>query len=354
MQGDTNNVLVVCAVYLGDCTQWTPPPQSYSHWNSYSYPSYTSGNTREPEKAANQKRNGTDLFFDFIVARQAMANDFVLFNRHLCVPLYLVHYSKQKANRGKSQIKAQVTDTAKMYNDAWSRLPPFSWNPTNSSNFILAPNRANRCRFFAQTIFDRMNTAVPVAAPASIPSAPIVDNQLLQAHLVKLRELGFTDTHANTQRLIEYGYNLDTTIEAFLTSASSEPASATAAAVPVIDRDEAMDTEQAHKKFVSDQLLSLRELGFTDDASNTLKLIEFGYNLERTIECLLTMPASSTQANLVPAAATKAKPEQDEDGDCPICTVKPSKWITLECSHKLCNGCHGKLLTHGRAWPGRP
>ena len=168
-------------------------------------------NSREPEKSANQKRSPSDLFFDSIVGRPANSNEYVVFNRNHCVPIYLIHYTRKSFLRGGSPSK---TDYGKLYTTARSSLPPFRWT-SSSSNKLNVPTLANRWPFFAQTIFKKMGVPDPEA-----PAVPIIDEQVIKSHLATLRDMGFQNDQLNTQKLRESDYSLDRTVEALCSSGS--------------------------------------------------------------------------------------------------------------------------------------
>jgi len=199
MTYDGHNTFILCAVFLGDCMQSVVRL------------------VREPEKTPFQKRNPSDLFFDSIVGNPtAAANEYVIYNRHQCVPLYLIHYSKHY--RAGTQ-----TDVGQMYTSARGGLPPFSWNSTNAGTPILSLSQANRWPFFAQTIFKLMNESDTVDPATGSPGHHNVNNPHTASQLETLRELGFTDDKSNTEKLIEFGYNLELTIDALLTAATATP-----------------------------------------------------------------------------------------------------------------------------------
>lgn len=68
IQYDGTGCILVCAVLLGDCI-------SVDHFQN------KRALVREPEKVAQQKRNFNDQFFDSIVARPNMYNEYVIYNR---------------------------------------------------------------------------------------------------------------------------------------------------------------------------------------------------------------------------------------------------------------------------------
>jgi len=75
---DNHGVLFICAVMLGDCAA---APVSRNA-------------LREPEKEPVLRRNPEDNFFDSVVSRPNAVNEFVIYNRNQCIPLYLIQYTK--------------------------------------------------------------------------------------------------------------------------------------------------------------------------------------------------------------------------------------------------------------------
>ncbi len=89
MQYAQGGFLFICAVFLGDCLCVDHLPNKSTF-------------VREPVKSDPMKRNHSDLFFDSIVGRPASsANEYVVYNRHQCVPLYVIHYTAGKERKSK-------------------------------------------------------------------------------------------------------------------------------------------------------------------------------------------------------------------------------------------------------------
>jgi len=92
---DTHGVLFLCAVMLGDCAATAV--------------SASTDVVREPKKTRVQQRNHEDLFFDSVVSRPTAVNEFVIYNRNQCVPLYLIHYTKLSGTTPQMVNPNQIT-----------------------------------------------------------------------------------------------------------------------------------------------------------------------------------------------------------------------------------------------------
>ncbi len=88
------------------------------------------GWVREPEKSEEQRRNPADKFFDSVAGRNGpegvgtVHNEFVIYNRQLCYPLYTIAYERSEERERHEYQLVPVSDPFAL---ARSRIPSFAW-----------------------------------------------------------------------------------------------------------------------------------------------------------------------------------------------------------------------------------
>ncbi|KAG4070407.1 hypothetical protein HA402_006549 [Bradysia odoriphaga] len=186
-------IIFVFAVLLGDCLAVDGPMNHF---------------VREPEKWPEQKRNFNDLFFDSIVGQPGVGldNEYVIYNRHQCCPLYLVKYSP-------GNYTARANSDSDVYVTSRKYLPPMGW--TSSKNYYVTPAKVQKTwPFYAKTIFGKMGASVETVeenddqvetrkkVAAKKPSG-------LSLKLKRLNEMGFCDRDENIEILRKFNFQLD-------------------------------------------------------------------------------------------------------------------------------------------------
>ncbi|KAJ6644329.1 hypothetical protein Bhyg_09296, partial [Pseudolycoriella hygida] len=135
MYDGCNGRIFIFAVLLGDCFTMNHPVYDL---------------VREPEKKRMEKRNFNDLFFDSIVGQpgQGGDNEYVIYNRYQCCPLYIADYLPGAYTQRTSLNSAAYVMSRKYF-------PPFSWiseihyeGPSSEEKQIWP--------FYAKTIFTKM------------------------------------------------------------------------------------------------------------------------------------------------------------------------------------------------------
>lgn len=321
---DYNSTLLVFAVFLGDCL-------NVDHIvNKQQF-------VREPAKTNEQKRNHSDLFFDSIVGRPAGVNEYVIYNRYQCCPLYTVAYSKIGMSGHGQDSLAKVRGVS----------PPFAWTTKNrKGNGAMPPKEVTSWPFFAQTIFELMegDQMKPVVAPTQngqgdAPPPPSKEtDESIAIKLSTLTELGFADDNVNVEILKKYNYDLEATINALLTGITSTPNSA----VPNGKRASAEDSTAPSaanglkkvKIEATVEAAAPEPNGTVTPQVDLREMINY-YDLEdesfeqADLDAYIDGSAgNASNASTTPAAA--AATNEDVDEECPICCTEfptgPADW----------------------------
>ncbi|XP_037029772.1 uncharacterized protein LOC119069739 [Bradysia coprophila] len=142
MTYDRCGVIFICGVLLGDCL-------SMGNKRDVDL-------VREPAKGDVQRRNFNDLFFDSIVGRPAVTdNEFVLYDRNQCIPLYMVEYE----NPSRLDVLHSVQSfDSREYVQARKDLPPFCWKAGERSVPMPSLTRMKKrdWPFYSNKIFEKM------------------------------------------------------------------------------------------------------------------------------------------------------------------------------------------------------
>jgi len=231
---DGNGTLLVFGVLLGDCIRDASGQVKTLQ--------------REPKKTKPQMRNHMDLFFDSLVgrARGLGSNEFVIFNRNQCCPLYSITYIKplfpevlayKASNLHQQQVYNVVTKT---YSSARTTLPPFAWVIQPGQTEATPQRNPSAWPFHARIIFGSMvgsgdEGESPNPFSVTLPPPPtrvsmnsfqvrVTESKKLdeynhnpksvskEAKLNALHDLGFWDDGLNMSLLEACDYNLDTTV----------------------------------------------------------------------------------------------------------------------------------------------
>ncbi|XP_037025212.1 uncharacterized protein LOC119066711 isoform X2 [Bradysia coprophila] len=311
LQYDGTGRILIFAVLLGDCI-------SVDH-----YP-FKNALVREPEKHEKEMRNLKDLFYDSIVGRPAGYNEYVIYNRHQCCPLYEVEFKRPVSET----VPVNATYAVK-------NLPPFAWLPDDPN--CPAPKVCESWPFMANELFKKMESQ-PMQPDEYVYSeiSPLTDTSadqmVMDKKLATLVTFGFNDAVRNIEILSKFNndlyltlnYLLDENVQNIMTS--TQPVSSVVASSP------------------NDQLMPL--VGITD------------------IVPMSNSQTSSSAANQLPSEvadfllefeSTKPVPTdlmQPEMVECTICyneyksfNSAPELWKELKCGHRLCGECHSRIQT---------
>ncbi|KAG4070097.1 hypothetical protein HA402_013340 [Bradysia odoriphaga] len=140
---DGCDIILVFAVLLGDCLLTDQQTAQYS--------------VREPMKMDIQKRHLNDLFFDSIAARPGNDNEFVIYNRYQCLPLYKVRYENSGTSDRNDQGGRKFD--CDEYVQARKDLPEFCWKPNDKYEHpmpSLIHLQNSSWPFDADKIFEKM------------------------------------------------------------------------------------------------------------------------------------------------------------------------------------------------------
>jgi len=186
---DANSTLLVFAVILGDCVR-----------------SSKGALVREPPKVPSQQRCPTDLFFDSLIGGATM-NEYVIFNRNQCCPLYAVTY----AGTG-GRYPGHIGN------------PPFVWNNTPPPP-PLPVARDNVWPLYARTLFQGMENdelnSITMGNTSSYVTKRPPSKASITTMVTQLNNLGFLDDTLNLTLLEIYDYNLEETIDSLLEGAAT-------------------------------------------------------------------------------------------------------------------------------------
>jgi deltex-like protein len=321
---DSNGVILIFAVYLGDCL-FVPPNPNY---------------VREPQKTRAQQPNHGDLFFDSIVGRPAAtANEFVIYDRNQCCPMYAVTYQ-----RGTNHPFGFGPQNDR-FSGARAQVPPFAWQTAgNSSGRILG----DKWPFFARSIFNLMKTdeQQSPALPSITPAAPaqqqqqlldptMTDDEAMALKLSTLWDLGFTDDTFNTATLDQFGGNLERTIDFMLQRVASSAAGQLGSAPPTPFNQNANASSHGSTTSKIDKSISAAVAAAMENAK------------------MKKGQSAAAAAAAPPSSSTSSAMLIDEPEKCPIC-LEPTttNWTTLKCQHKLCTPCHSKMIKQGTTMSG--
>jgi len=189
---DKNGILLMFAVFLGDCL-------NVDHVEAGKRKAFV----REPPKETKQMRNHHDMFFDSITGRPKGVNEYVIYNRFQCVPVYAISY---QVGNGTGEILEYV-------HEARSQTPPFAWKQ-ESNLVVMPPLPVSRWPFYAQTIFKEME---PSNHESQQPSTSgVAQGSKEEMNLAKLFECGFLDQKMNQSALKDCNSDLERTIDFLL------------------------------------------------------------------------------------------------------------------------------------------
>ncbi|KAJ6641186.1 putative E3 ubiquitin-protein ligase DTX2 [Pseudolycoriella hygida] len=278
---DTAGIIFVFAVLLGDCIS----VDGWKNMNNF---------VREPEKAAAQRRHLNDRFFDSIVARPTGHNEYVIFNRNQCCPIYIAQYNRQN--------HMQSTATT-----ATRTLPPIAWVSSIPGRVALPVNDPNiswpyfACNNFAEMSPQAKNT-----------------NDNIKENLQKLQSMGFCNEKRNEEILLKFDNNIEQVVNFYLDNPTSSE-----------------DIEPSIVEIVSSPpLVTTTTVGEMNDKNAATKS-----DTSQIPEELAN--------NALDYITNKTRKE-----DCPICRDEfgsfessPSLWKVLRCSHRLCCACYKRILT---------
>jgi deltex-like protein len=353
---------------------------------------------REPEKKGRQKRNQTDLFFDSIVGRHSTGNgefnEYVIYNRKQCCPLYLVSYQKQMNSPSMSILQERPQPSASSgYEDAYQKarttLPPFAW--TNGT-----PNRTPNWPLFAKNVFDLMKDGVDLglglgsaasifAPPRSLlPETPFLDDTdtdtaMKLSAILGLGIEGYMDDVTNVRLLRRFRYNLEDTID-YILQVTSEKGSADRAIDDAIASFAAAGASASASGPGSSSTAtstSVRDQVTEDNISSIIsktgamggfphpqlqqaksKSRDRDNNRPEQAFCLKKVKLEPNDRDqdgrnspVSDFSSPSQSPKEEKNDDCPICCMDyPSGdnyWKILLCTHKLCIPCHERLESKG-------
>ncbi|KAG4077876.1 hypothetical protein HA402_013810 [Bradysia odoriphaga] len=145
MTYDRCGVIFICGVLLGDCL-------SMDNKRDMDL-------VREPAKKDVQMRNFNDLFFDSIVGRPGLTdNEYVLYDRNQCIPLYMVEYEKPSL---RDALHSAHSFDSRDYVQARKDLPPFCWKSREGSVPMpsLTRMKTHDWPFYSNKIFEKMEAS---------------------------------------------------------------------------------------------------------------------------------------------------------------------------------------------------
>ncbi|XP_037043251.1 uncharacterized protein LOC119079443 [Bradysia coprophila] len=392
IQYDGTGTIFIFAVLLGDCI-------SVDHFtNRHSF-------VREPEKVSQQKRNFNDQFFDSIVARPAGYNEYVIYNRYQCCPIYQVKYDRNTVAGG----------SASVFHSSSQKLPPIAWIPSGHNYAMPIQDQTINWPFFAVDIFTSMGVPPPtdddgedsINDVAQNTSQPSIDD-----NLVTLINLGYNDEAKNREILAKFNNDLDQAVNYYLDNENfaedvhvndteattiqddSVNTSSTSEAEMLVtfgfcDKAKNRDVLAKFNNDVGQAINYFLDNANVEDASNgriadkasvadkavastitnksivTIDLIDDDSDCpgdEETVDITAVTDSTQNSGTDLPddlaewALDLTEKQDQVEMEDCPICCneISPSSWQILECKHKVCAVCYSKLLTQRSTMSGVP
>lgn len=308
LQYDGTGRILIFAVLLGDCI-------SVDHFP------FKNALVREPEKHEKEMRNLKDHFFDSIVGRPAGYNEYVIYNRHQCCPLYEVEFKRT----GSETIPVNTEYAVKS-------LPPFAWLPNADSNYG-GQKVSESWPFMANELFKKMES-LPLQPDEYVYSdiSPLTEASAEQLSIDKklatLFTFGFNDAVRNIEILSKFNSDLYLTLNYLLDENVQHIASAQiiSPAAPCPNN------------------LLLPLVGITDIVPNTSTPSNVPNQLPNEVADFL-LEFDSTR----PAPTDLTQPEMVE---CTICyneyksfSSAPEFWKELKCGHQLCLECHSRILT---------
>ncbi|XP_021968355.1 uncharacterized protein LOC110863369 isoform X2 [Folsomia candida] len=312
-------IVLVFGVLLGDCLSVDHLPNKNQL-------------VREPEKSKNQKRNYNDSFFDSIVARPASDNEYVIYNRYQCCPLYKINY--QSATHMPSSSRNSQNSTASFR----SKLPPLAWKPSAPGSIPLPPasSSSQPWPFFAGTIFSQMGVGQQQPQPTVQDAVVDESDDSVVDKLATLANLGFYDLDLNRELLKKFRYNIDQTVNYLLDHGDQQSVSPVQP-IDIIDLSGDPDPATPGPSTYSSSL-------------RTSKTAEEPELKELTDQDILDWATDFDQDYLSPPISSdlSAPATSTEMEDCPICcnsyvSNSPTDWNELACTHKLCTACYKQI-----------
>ncbi|KAG4067546.1 hypothetical protein HA402_005318 [Bradysia odoriphaga] len=202
IQYDGTGYIFIFAVLLGDCI-------SVDHFtNQRSF-------VREPEKVSQQKRNFNDHFFDSIVARPAGHNEYVIYNRYQCCPIYQVKYDRNTVAGG----------SASTFQSSSQKLPPIAWIPSGQNYAMPIQDQTIHWPFFAMDLFTSMGVSPPTDEDGEDGNNDVAQNmsqKSIDDNLASLINLGFNDEAKNREILAKFNNDLDRAVNYYLENGNTE------------------------------------------------------------------------------------------------------------------------------------
>lgn len=320
IQYDGTGYIFIFAVLLGDCI-------SVDHLhgkNSF---------VREPEKAKEQKRNFNDLFFDSIVARPAGFNEYVIYNRYQCCPLYQIKYMRND----------RVGSSSSAFNLAAQKLPPIAWIPSASKDFLSIQNQSTVWPFFAVDIFASMGAEAPADSddvPETMASSVTLDD-----NLAKLNGLGYVDEKRNRETLLKFNNNIEQTVNYLLDNdimADDGEPLVTSAAAASNQSSGNIETIEINDSIVANDPILIDDDTEDETDRTSVTAVKDEMDLPDDLaDWALECEEKVTHITPVP-----------EMEDCSICCnsydsfkKNAANWKELKCSHRLCVTCYGTIRT---------
>jgi hypothetical protein len=301
---DRHGTLLLFAVYLGDCIG-IPPIKDI-----------TQKYVKEYKKSDEQKRVPGDGTFDSIMTRNGPEgnNEFVIYNRQHCCPLYTITYDK-------NPDRALLPKSADPYNDCRFTIPPFVWTPRSRQQQSFNEDWP----FSARSIFERMKNYVPDSLPQ--PTLTIQDTCIAK-ELGTLAELGFKDAELNTKLLKKYGRNLERTIHFLLKKPNSilslaptvtlQTNSGSGATVPIPVSAASAETK----------------VKVPSRTGSGTKINSDGVLVRTVVDLTLSPPqVKRARSNPPNPPGGKSPPKAEEEESCHICSddfpIAPENWKVL-------------------------
>ncbi|KAJ6647714.1 E3 ubiquitin-protein ligase DTX3L [Pseudolycoriella hygida] len=138
-------------------------------------------------------RNPRDIFYDSIIGRPAGYNEYVIYNRYQCCPLYEISYDSQVV--GKHILNH--------FNNATDELPPFIWLPDNSNCAIRMKNVCEKWPFYAKDLFRTMATSPPSSIECidNLPQSVEANTEEISLMLGTLPTFKFVDLERSNDML---------------------------------------------------------------------------------------------------------------------------------------------------------
>lgn len=168
-----------------------------------------------------------------------------------------------------------------------------------------------------------MGVVPPIPETEAEESAESIQNKM-----TVLASAGFTDVEKCLEILKKQAFDLDRTMNALLE----------------LNGDATIAESELLK---NNKLATLTSLGFTNAELNAETLNKHSGDLNRCVSDLLKQDAGSSAQ-----PSSKSDMEASKLKNCPMCTKEfgqsVTKWILVQCGHKLCNECY-KLMETTRA-----